>query len=326
MGTYIIRRILQFIPVFIGVTLLLFILKAVIPGDPVTMIIGEGRQPSEAALQQIIESNHLDKPLYEQYYYYMNDLVHGDLGTSYQKNRPVLDIFADKFPYTVRLALGAIIIEIILGLSAGIVSAIKRYSFIDILTTLATSILVSMPVFWFGLMLQIFFGIALKDWTGGALSLPIFGAGGPTSSYPPILHYILPSITLAAVSLAYTARIMRSQLLEVMNADYIRTAFAKGLSKGAVIFKHALKNAMIPVVTFIGIDFSTMLGGAILTETVFSWPGIGREIYLAITQRDWPIVLGGVVLIVIIVMVINLIVDMSYALLDPRIRYSKKAD
>jgi peptide/nickel transport system permease protein len=119
---------------------------------------------------------------------------------------------------------------------------------------------------------------------------------------------------------------MRSQLLEVMNADYIRTAFAKGLSKGAVIFKHALKNAMIPVVTFIGIDFSTMLGGAILTETVFSWPGIGREIYLAITQRDWPIVLGGVVLIVIIVMVINLIVDMSYALLDPRIRYSKKAD
>ncbi|MDR1422725.1 MAG: ABC transporter permease, partial [Coriobacteriales bacterium] len=224
------------------------------------------------------------------------------------------------------LAFCAIIVEIVLGLSAGIISAIKRYSFLDILTTLATSILVSMPVFWFGIMLQLFFGITIKDLTGGALSLPISGAGGPVSNYPTWSHYILPSITLAAVSLAYTARIMRSQLLEVMNADYIRTAFAKGLSKGAVIVKHALKNAMIPVVTFIGIDFSVMLGGAILTETVFSWPGIGREIFLAISQRDWPIVLGGVILIVIVVMVINLLVDISYALLDPRIRYSKKAD
>ncbi|MDR2197213.1 MAG: ABC transporter permease [Coriobacteriales bacterium] len=326
MGTYIIRRVLQFIPVFIGVTLLLFALKAIVPGDPVRMIIGEGRQPSQAVLEQIIENNHLDRPLPEQYLYYMNDLLHGDLGSSYQKNRPVLDIFVDKFPYTVRLALCAIAVEIVIGLAAGIISAIKRYSFLDILTTLATSVLVSMPVFWFGLMLQIFFGIAIKDWTGGALSLPISGAGGPVSNYPTFLHYILPAVTLAAVSLAYTARIMRSQLLEVMNADYIRTAFAKGLSKGAVIVKHALKNAMIPVVTFIGIDFSTMLGGAILTETVFSWPGIGREIYLAITQRDWPIVLGGVILIVVIVMVINLLVDISYALLDPRIRYSKRTD
>jgi len=181
-----------------------------------------------------------------------------------------------------------------------------------------------MPVFWLGMLLQYVFGIWLKNLTGGAMSLPISGAGGPISGYPTILHYILPSITLASVSMAFTARIMRSQLLEVLNADYIRTAFAKGLSKSAVILKHALKNAMIPVITFIGIDFGSMMSGAILTETVFSWPGIGREIYLAIIQRDWPIVMGGVVLIVIVVMLINLLIDLSYALFDPRIRYGKK--
>ncbi|MCL1880496.1 MAG: ABC transporter permease [Actinomycetia bacterium] len=320
---YIIRRILQFIPVFLGVTIILFTLRAVIPGDPVRMIAGERAIP-ETTYQMIVQNNHLDQPIYTQYVYYLSDLLHGDLGHSYQKNRSVLDIFAEKLPYSASLALCAILVEIIIGLLVGIISAIKKYSFIDLLLTLSTSILVSMPVFWLGMLLQTFFGVWLKGWTGGALSLPVSGAGGPISAYPPILHYILPAVTLASVSLAFTARIMRSQLLEVMNQDYIRTAFAKGLSKRAVIVKHALKNAMIPVITFIGIDFGTMLSSAILTESVFSWPGIGREIFLAIGQRDWPIVMGGVVLIVIIVMIINLIIDISYALFDPRIRYGKK--
>jgi len=324
MLAYIGKRILQFIPVFIGATLILFFLRAVIPGDPIRMIAGEKAVP-EAIYVQIVEKYHLNEPIYVQYGYYMFDLLHGDLGTSYHKHRDVIDIFAEKLPYSARLALCAICIEIIIGLAAGIISAIKKYTLLDGIVTVTTAILISIPVFWLGMILQMFFGITLKDLTSGALSLPISGAGGAISPYPSWMHYILPSITLAAVSLAFAARIMRSQLLEVMNADYIRTAMAKGLSKAAVIRKHALKNAMIPVITFIGIDFGVMLGSAILTETVFSWPGIGSEIVRAIGQRDWPIVMGGVILIVCIVMVINLIVDISYAYFDPRIRYKKKA-
>jgi peptide/nickel transport system permease protein len=301
-------------------------MRAIVPGDPIRMIAGEKSIP-ETTYRIIVERNHLDQPIYIQYGYYMGDLFHGDFGHSYQKGRDVIEIFADKFPSTASLALGAILIEIVVGISAGVISAVKKYSFIDMLLTLSTSILVSMPVFWLGMLLQSIFGIWLKNLTGGAISLPISGSGGPISAYPTFLHYILPSVTLASVSLAFTARIMRSQLLEVLSQDYIRTAYAKGLSKRDVILKHALKNAMIPVITFIGIDFGTMMSGAILTESVFSWPGVGREIYLAIIQRDWPIVMGGVVIIVIIVMTINLLIDISYALFDPRIRYgSKKAD
>ena len=323
MAQYILRRVIQFIPVFLGVTVLLFAMRAVIPGNPVNMIAGEKALTPETRAM-IIERNHLDDPLYIQYGYYMNDLLHGDFGHSYQKGRDVIDIFADKFPQTARLAVAAICIEIIAGIGVGVVSAIKKYSFIDMLLTLSTSMLVSMPVFWLGLLLQFVFGIWLKRISNGALSLPISGAGGPISLYPSFMHLILPAITLASVSMGVTARIMRSQLLEVMSQDYIRTAYAKGLSKRDVITKHALKNAMIPVVTFIGIDFGVMMSGAIMTESVYSWPGVGREIYLAITQRDWPIVLGGVVIIIILVMAINLLIDISYALLDPRIRYGDK--
>lgn len=316
MGQYILKRILQFIPVFIGVTILLFALQAIVPGDPIAMIAGE-RALSKDVYEQIVKNHHLDQPLYMQYLYYMGDLLQGDLGTSYKRGLSVVEIFADKFPFSLRLAACAIVIEIIVGIAAGIISAVKRYSFIDILVTISTSLLVSIPVFWLGMLLQYAFSVWLHV-------LPPSGAGGPVSDFPTWMHYILPSITLASVSLAFTARIMRSQLLEVMNQDYIRTAYAKGLSKSAVIIKHALKNAMIPVVTFIGIDFGVMMSSAILTETIFSWPGIGREIFLAIGQRDWPIVMGGVVMIVIAVMVINLVIDLSYAFFDPRIRYGKK--
>ena len=188
------------------------------------------------------------------------------------------------------------------------------------MVTLITSVLVAVPAFWLGMILQLTFGIWLKDLTGGAISLPISGAGGPNSQYMDWVHYILPAFTLAAVSTAYTARIMRSQLLDVMNHDYIRTAKAKGLSGRAIILHHALKNALIPVVTYIGIDFGAMMAGAILTETVFNWPGVGSEIYRAISSRDWPLVMGGVTIIIVVVMVINLLVDISYAFLDPRIR------
>ena len=343
MGKYILKRVLQFIPVFIGVTMILFAMKAIVPGDPVKIITGGKQVTPETELQirisnGLIETDENNKPIYDengdtiptplwkQYLTYMNDLLHGDLGTSYTRSMKVADILADKYPNTVKLAIVAIIIEAIVGIGAGMVSAIKRYSFWDVLVTLVTSILVAMPAFWLGMLLQLFFGVFLKNATDGAFYLPISGAGGSNSEFESWVHYILPAITLAAVSTAYTARIMRSQLLEVLNQDYIRTAKAKGLSRSAIIWHHALKNALIPVVTYIGIDFGGMLAGAILTETVFNWPGVGYEIYRAVTQRDWPIVLGGVTVIVIVVMVINLLVDISYAFLDPRIRFGAPKD
>lgn len=322
---YIARRVLQVIPVFIGVTLVLFLLQAVVPGDPVKMITGE-RAMSPALRLQIMKANNLDKPIAVQYVIYVNKLLHGDLGTSYQRGRAVKDMLGEKYPYTVKLAFAAILIEIIVGIAAGIISAVKQYSFLDVLVTLSTSVLVSVPVFWLGMLMQVFFGILLKQWSGGQIYMPISGAGGLSSNFPDWVYLVLPAITLASVSTAYAARIMRSQLLEIMGADYIRTARAKGLTASGVIWKHALKNALIPVVTFIGLDLGAMLSGAILTETVFNYPGIGLEIYLAIGRRDWPVVMGGVVLVVVVVMVINLIVDVSYAFLDPRIRYGGAAE
>lgn len=343
MGKYILKRVLQFIPVFIGVTMILFAMKAIVPGDPVKIITGGKQVTPETELQirisnGLIETDENNKPIYDengdtiptplwkQYLTYMNDLLHGDLGTSYTRNLKVADILADKYPNTVKLAIVAILIEAVVGIGAGMVSAIKRYSFCDVLVTLVTSVLVAMPAFWLGMLLQLFFGVFMKNATDGAFYLPISGAGGSNSEFESWVHYILPAVTLAAVSTAYTARIMRSQLLEVLNQDYIRTAKAKGLSRSAIIWHHALKNALIPVVTYIGIDFGGMLAGAILTETVFNWPGVGYEIYRAVTQRDWPIVLGGVTVIVIVVMVINLLVDISYAFLDPRIRLGGPSD
>jgi len=321
---YVLRRLLQMIPVFLGVTLLLFMLRApgILPGDPVRMITGE-RPISEALRAQIVEKHGLDQPLHTQYWMYVTNLVQGDLGESYQRGRPVVDIFAEKFPNTLRLALAAIIIEILIGISAGIISAVRQYSFWDVFVTLSTSVLVSVPVFWLGMLLQIFFGIQMKEWTNETFFLPISGMS--SAQFPDWAHVILPALTLASVSTAYVARIMRSQMLEALGQDYIRTAYAKGLSRRAVTFRHALKNAMIPVVTFVGIDFGAMMGGAILTETVFSWPGVGREIFLAVGQRDWPVVMGGVIIVVVIVMVINLLVDLSYAALNPRIRYGGEA-
>lgn len=344
MGKYILKRVLQFIPVFLGVTLILFLLENVVPGDPIKLMAGEKKLDPATELNlrasyHLIEvdsngrpvldehGNTIETPLWKRYGLYVWGLLHGDLGTSYQRSgQAVTDIIAEKYPYTIRLALVAIALESLLGIGAGMISALKRYSFWDVLVTLLTSVLVSIPAFWFGLMLQLFFGIFLKNVTGGAFYLPISGTGGASAEFQSWVYYILPALTLASVSTAYAARIMRSQLLEVMNQDYIRTARAKGLSRRDVIWHHAVKNALIPVVTYIGMDFGIMLAGAILTETVFNWPGIGYETYRAITARDWPIVLGSVTIIVIVVMVINLVVDISYAFLDPRIRFGAPKD
>jgi ABC-type dipeptide/oligopeptide/nickel transport system permease component len=320
MPQYIARRVLQFIPVFLGVTLLLFILTRVIPGDPIGMLSGQ-RVQSPVILAQMRHAYGFDLPLWQQYLKYLSDILHGDFGTSIATGHPVGEIFREKYPYTVELALAAITVEIIVGISAGVISAVKQYSFWDVTVTLSTSLLVSLPVFWLGMLLQMFFGIWLKNWTNGQFYLPMSGAGGPTAPFPSWVYLILPAITLASVSTAYAARIQRSQLLEVNGSDYIRTAHAKGLSDRAVLIRHSMKNALIPVVTFIALDLGAMMSGAILTETVFNWPGIGYTIYLAINKRDWPVVIGSTIIVTLVYMIINLLVDISYAFLDPRIRY-----
>lgn len=311
------RRLIQFVPVFLGVTLILFMMTTML-GDPIRLRFGE-RAINPEVYETLRVQHGFDKPWYVQYVNYLKKLAVGDLGVSIKSGQKVTTILAERYPYTMRLAFGAIIIEIIIGVGAGIISALKKYSIWDVLVTLSTSVLVAMPVFWLGLLLQYFFGIYLKQWTGEAFYLPISGA--ESASFGPFAHLILPSITLASVSTAYAARIMRSQLLEVVNQDYIRTAHAKGLSNRQVLWNHGIKNAMIPVVTFIGLDLGAMLAGAILTESVFNWPGIGFTIYTAIRGRDYPVVFGGTIVILIAVMLINLLVDISYAFLDPRIRY-----
>jgi ABC-type dipeptide/oligopeptide/nickel transport system permease component len=394
MFQYIVRRVLQFIPVFLGVTLILFLIATYLPGaDAVQLRMGE-KAMSPALKTKIRHQLGLDQPWYMQYGDYLSSLsvVHlayydgstpttegtvpgarlmngtvalmvprvsgsvpttgsvkvetrsevsymrgswarfaidslafefdpPDLGVSLYNGRPVLTILGEAYPFTMRLAFAAIILEIIFGIGAGIVSAVKRYSIWDILVTLGTSVLVSVPVFWLGLMLQYVFGIWLKDATGGAFYIPALYSGGADAEFGAFAYLILPAITLASVSTAYAARIMRSQLLEVNGQDYIRTAHAKGLSNTKVLWSHAVKNAMIPVVTYIGLDLGAMLAGAILTETVFNYPGVGYAIYKAIVGRDFTIVFGGVTLILLVVMAVNLLVDISYAFLDPRIRY-----
>ena len=307
---FILRRILQIIPVIIGVTLILFTLMYVIPEDPAKLILEKGATPE--ALQNLRVKMGIDKPVYVQYWRYVKQLAKGDLGTSYRYRRSVNSILADHYPNSIKLALAAIIIEVIIGIFAGIVSAVKKFSFWDILVTISTTIAVCVPVYWLGMMLQVAFGLKL-GW------LPMSGMGDGSLRY-----YILPAITLASVSTAFVARMTRSTMLEVLSNDYITTAYAKGLSRNMVIGKHALKNALIPVVTLIGVDLGSLMGGAILTETVFNWPGVGRTIYLAILQRDAPVVIGGTIILVIIFVAMNLIVDIVYALLDPRIRYEKK--
>ena len=307
---YIIKRILQVIPVIIGVTLILFLLMYVIPEDPARLILQKGA--TEEALQNLRVKMGIDKPLYVQYWRYMRQLTKGDLGTSYRYRRPVNSILADHYPNSIKLAIAAILIEILIGLVAGIISAVKKYSFWDVLVTVSTTLAVCIPVFWLGMIMQVVFGLKL-GW------LPMSGMGDGS-----IRYYILPAVTLASVSTAFVARMTRSSMLEVMSNDYITTAYAKGLSQFKVIGKHALKNALIPVVTLIGLDLGALMGGAILTETVFSWPGVGRTIYLAILQRDAPVVIGGTLVLVLIFVFLNLIVDIIYAWLDPRIRYEKK--
>jgi oligopeptide transport system permease protein len=308
---YIARRLLQMIPVFLGATFVLFVFLYIIPGDPVLALGGE-RATSPALYAQLRQKYHLDEPVHVQYWIYMKGILQGDLGTSFILRRPVTQILKDSLPWSIKLGVVAILIEGTVGIVVGVVSAVRRYSFLDTLATVSTSLMVAIPVFWLGIMLQIALGLGLKD---TPLHVPISGVQDGWRSY------ILPGITLASVFTAVTARLTRTTMLEVMKQDYIRTAAAKGLTQRMVTYKHGLRNALIPVVTNLGLDFGALISGAIITETVFAWPGVGREVFLAIGRNDNPVIVGATIIFLIAYMVVNLAVDTSYAYLDPRIRY-----
>lgn len=293
--------------VLFGASIILFVCLFVVPGDPIATSQGEGRQLDPSTRAALERRYNLDKPLPQQYAGYVGRLAQGDLGESYVYRRSVNTILKEKLGNTFRLALAAIMLEIVLGILAGIIAAVFRYSFLDVLVTLSTTFAIGVPTLVIGLALQNVFAINL-----GWLPLQGQSAGGKS--------IILPALTLAAVETALVSRLMRGTMSEVMRADFIRTAYAKGLSKKVVILKHALRNSVIPVLTFLGISFGGLLGGALITETVFNWNGIGLALVGAIQSQDNPIVLGVVTYGVAVFVLVNLIVDVAYAFLDPRIR------
>jgi len=305
MGRYLVRRLVYTIPTLLGITLAIFLLVRLIPGDPARVIAGLLATPEEVDRLRIELG--LSRPLYVQYILFLHDILTGRLGVSAVTRTPVLTEIASRFPATLILALTSMVIAAGLGVLVGVTSAATYNSWLDYAVMTIALAGVSIPVFWLGIMLMLLFAVYLH-W------LPAGGYGG-------MAHLILPAITLAAFSLAIIARLTRSSLLETLGADYVRTAQAKGLPQRVVIYQHALRNSLIPVITVIGLQFGSLLGGAILTETTFAWPGLGRLLVGAISSRDYPIIQGIVMFFAVIFVLVNLAVDILYAYVDPRIRF-----
>jgi len=331
---FIITRLSILIPTFVGVTLLTFAMIRLIPGDPIELLVGErGLDPARHA--KLRAAMGLDKPILEQYWHYLTGVFQGDLGRSIVTKQPVIDEFFTLFPATIELSICAMLFALAIGIPAGIIAAVRRGSVFDHTVMGAALTGYSMPIFWWGLLLIIFFSGTLA-WTpvSGRISLiyffePVTGfmlidsllSGQPGAFTSALRHLILPTVVLGTIPLAVIARQTRSAMLEVLHEDYVRTARAKGLAPWRVIGLHALRNALIPVITVIGLQVGVLFGGAVLTETIFSWPGIGKWIIDSIHRRDYPSVQGGILLIATTVIIINLLVDLVYGLINPRIRH-----
>ncbi len=336
MFRFVLTRIALVIPTFIGITLLAFAMIRLVPGDPIELLVGErGLDPARhAALRAELG---LDKPLLEQYAIYMSGVLRGDLGKSIVTKQPVVNEFFTLFPATIELSVCAMIFAIVLGLPAGIIAGVRRGSVFDHSVMGAALTGYSMPIFWWGLLLIILFS-GILGWTpvSGRLSLlfyfePVTGfmlidsilSGQDGAFLSAVRHLILPTVVLGTIPLAVIARQTRSAMLEVLNEDYVRTARAKGLAPLRVIGLHALRNALIPVITVIGLQVGVLFSGAVLTETIFAWPGIGKWLIDSISRRDYPSVQGGILLIATTVIVVNLSVDLVYGLINPRIRHRR---
>ena len=339
MIVYILHRLLSMGLSLFGVSLLVFFMVHLIPGDAALAILGE--RATEEALTELRRQMGLDQPLYKQYGVFLWDLVHFDLGRSFKTNQPVIDEILRKFPATVELTLAAMIFSIFFGIAAGITAAVNRGKFWDYTTMFGSLAGISMPIFWLGLMLILLLAYTFPIFPSSqrldaVLDLDIqhrthfylidtLLAGNFAAFRDAIAHLILPAVTLGTIPLAIIARMTRSSLLEVLNQQYIVTAYAKGLPKWVVILKHALKNSIIPVLTVIGLQFGYLMGGAILTEHIFSWPGLGSWLRAAVEARDIRPVQGGVLFVATVFMTVNLIVDLLYAYFDPRIRIGEEA-
>ncbi len=336
---FILRRLGLVIPTFIGITLLTFAFVHMIPGDPVMIIAGErGISPERHA--QLMAQLGLDQPLWKQYLTYINGVLHGDLGISLRSRLPVWDEFVPRFKATLELGICAMMFAIAVGIPAGVLAAVKRGSVFDHMAVGISLTGYSMPIFWWGIMLIMLVSVHLNlTPVSGRLddavflddSYPLTGFvlidtliwGEPGDFKDAVMHMILPAIVLGTIPLAVIVRMTRSAMLEVLGEDYIRTARAKGLTRARVIIVHALRNAMLPVITVIGLQVGTLLAGAILTETIFSWPGLGRWLIEALQRRDYPVVQGGVLMVAIMIILVNLLVDMLYGVVNPRIRHKK---
>jgi ABC-type dipeptide/oligopeptide/nickel transport system permease component len=312
MISYVIKRILLFVPILLGVATVTFFLLYVLPGDPVLSMVGE--RYDDETIAKLREQMHLDDPIGVRYLHFLANAVRLDFGHSYVTGQPVWESIKTRFPYTFRLALAAMLFAVVLGVSIGVLSAWKWKTPIDQLAMGISVIGISMPVFWLGVLLIYFFSLKLH-------LLPPSGYGGGS-----ILYLILPAFTLAQASAAYVARITRSSMLDEIHEHYVRAARAKGVPERIVLTKHALRNALIPIITVVGTDFGSFLSGAVLTESIFAWPGLGRFTLDAILKRDIPAIQGAVFFMAVVFMVVNLIVDLSYAWVDPRVKVGRAVE
>jgi peptide/nickel transport system permease protein len=354
---YTIRRLLLAIPVLIGILVVTFVLARMIPGDPCKAMLGE--RATAQVCERFYAANGLDRPITTQFAIYMGNILQGDFGNSIRFSRPVTTIIVERLPLTIELGVTALIIAILIGIPAGIISAVKRNSILDVITMVGANIGVSMPVYWLGLMLAYVFALMLRGTplqlppsgrlSAGVFAMPFYSVWGwevaagtfiaglldfISNMYilnailsqnwdllrDTIRHLILPALALSTIPLSIIARMTRSSMLEVMKQDYIRTARAKGLKTNVVILKHALRNAMLPIITIIGLQVGTLFAGAVLTETIFGLAGVGRILFEAITARDFPIIQAFTIVIAIGYVLVNLVVDLSYVFIDPRIR------
>ena len=335
---YILKRILMVIPVLLGVTIIIFLITRVLAPDPAPVVLGEHATPEAMATWRA--DNGLDDPIWMQYINFIVGAVQGDLGTSYYTHQPVTAEIAARFPATAELAICAIIVASLLGVALGVLAAVKKNKLADNVSMVVALVGVSMPIFWSGILLILLFAGILHVLPSSGRVTPLLQPTGGTGFFildtimqgdwkalgDVLVHLILPTVALSLYSMAIITRMTRSSMLETLNADYIRTARAKGLKKGTVNIKHELRNAMLPISTVIGLQFGSLLGGALLTETVFAWPGIGKFAVDCVLKSDFPVVQGIVLLVAVIFVIMNLVVDIVYAYLDPRIKYGAKEE
>lgn len=304
MHKYILKRLVTLIPVILGVILIIFLIMELTPGDPARMVLGG--MASEEALDSFREEHGLNDPLPVRYGRYVLNMLRGELGTSYKTNRSVWTELMDRFPATMQLSVASILFALLISVPIGVISAVKQNSVFDNVGMVVCLLGIAMPAFWLGMVVVLMFSVNL-DWF-------------PPSGYGSLAHLVLPAFTAGAACAANIARITRSSMLEIIRADYMRTARSKGIGKLAVIMRHGMKNCWIPVITVAGLQFGTMLGGIVIIENVFAWPGVGAFLLTSITSKDTPCVLGAIVMFTVVFSVVNLLVDIIYAFVDPRIR------